>query len=229
MRPVNLLPARYRPRTGGGADSKTAYVALGALALLVLAVFGYVVTANKVSSRNTEIAEAREQITRAEAESVTLQGFGDFAGIKEARLAAVKSLATARLDWERLFRELAHVLPERVWLTEFSSQASAEDGGGELGPTMTLKGCAESHELIADAMVRLRELHVAEDVELTQTVAGEKPEPTGFGAGAGAQESDDGGCGAFYTFDVAVTMSLPTASELAPTAEPVPARLGGGG
>ena len=74
----------------------------------------------------------------------------------------------------------------------------------ELGPTMTLSGCAESHERIADAMIRLRELHVAEDVELTQTVAGQKPEPTGFGAGA-AQESDDGGCGQFYTFDVKVT------------------------
>jgi Tfp pilus assembly protein PilN len=228
VRPVNLLPARYRPRTGGGADSKTAYVALGVLALLVLAVFGYVVAANKVSSRNTEIAEVRDQITAAQAESVTLEGFGNFAGIKEARLTAVKSLATARLDWERLFRELAHVLPERVWLTDFSSQAAAADGGGELGPTMTLKGCAEDHELIADTMVRLRELHVAEDVELTQTVAGKKPEPTGFGAGAAAEESE-GGCGEFYTFDVAVTMSLPTAGELAPTAEPVPARLGGGG
>ena len=227
MRPVNLLPARYRPRTGGG-DSKTAYITLGVLAVLVLAVFGYVTAANKVSSSNTEIAEVREQIDRAQAESVTLQGFGDFAGIKEARLSAVKSLATARLDWERLFRELAHVLPERVWLTEFSSQVSAEDGGGELGPTMSLKGCAEDHEQIADAMIRLRELHVAEDVELTATTAGEKVEPTGFGASAGAQASDDDGCGEFYTFDVAVTMSLPTPSALAPTAEPVPASLGGG-
>ena len=229
MRPVNLLPARYRPRTGGGADSKTAYVALGVLAVLVLAVFGYVVTANKVSSRNTEIAQVREQITATQAEAVTLQGFGNFAGIKEARLSAVKSLATARLDWERLFRELAHVLPERVWLTGFSSLAAEADGGGELGPTLTLTGCAEDHELIADTMVRLRELHVAEDVELKQTVAGEKPEPTGFGAGAAAQQTDDGGCGGYYTFDVAVTMSPPTAVAVAPTTEPVPARLGGGG
>ena len=64
MRPVNLLPARYRPRTGGSGDSKTAYVALGALAALVLAVFVYVTTANKVSSHNSEIAEARQQIER---------------------------------------------------------------------------------------------------------------------------------------------------------------------
>jgi Tfp pilus assembly protein PilN len=227
MRPVNLLPARYRPRSAGSGDSKTSYIALGALALLVLAVFGYVITANKVSSANSELADTRARITAAQSQAVTLQEFGDFAGIKEARLSAVKSLATARIDWERLFRELAHVLPESVWLTEFKSQASEVDGGAEMQPTLTLTGCAKDHEQVADAMVRLRELHVAEDVELTSTVAGEKEKPTGFGAPAPSQDSEDGGCGEFSTFEVTVTMATP--SPVA-TDEPeaVPARLGGG-
>jgi Tfp pilus assembly protein PilN len=228
MRPVNLLPARYRPRSAGSGDSKTSYIALGALALLVLAVFGYVITANKVSSRNSEIAETRQQITAAQTQAVTFQEFGDFAGIKEARLTAVKSLATARIDWERLFRELAHVLPEGVWLTEFQSQSAEVDGGGELLPTLTLNGCAKDHEQVADAMVRLRELHVAEDVELTSTLAGEKAEPTGFGAPAAAAPSDDGGCGENYTFEISITMSTPTPG-MTDTPEVVPARLGGGG
>ena len=228
MRPVNLLPARYRPRSAGSGDSKTSYIALGALALLVLAVFGYVMTANKVSSRNSEIAETRQQITAAQTQAVTFQEFGDFAGIKEARLTAVKSLATARIDWERLFRELAHVLPESVWLTEFQSQSAEADGGGELQPTLSLKGCAKNHEQVADAMVRLRELHVAEDVELTSTLAGEKQEPTGFGAPAPAQQSSEGGCGEYYTFDVSITMSTSTPA-MTDTPEAVPARLGGGG
>lgn len=228
MRPVNLLPARYRPRTAGSGDSKTSYIALGALALLVLAVFGYVTTANKVSSSNSEIAQTRQRITAAQTQAVTFQEFGDFAGIKEARLTAVKSLATARIDWERLFRELAHVLPESVWLTEFQSASAEADGGGELQPTLSLKGCAKDHEQVADAMVRLRELHVAEDVELTSTLAGEKPEPTGFGAPAAAQQSGDGGCGDYYTFEVSITMSTPTPA-MTDTPEAVPARLGGGG
>ena len=229
MRPVNLLPARYRPRTGGSGDSKNAYIALGVLGLIVLAVFGYVVTANKVSSRNSEIAQVRERINAAQTQSVTYEQFGNFAAIKEARLAAVKSLATARIDWERLFRELAHVLPESIWLTEFQSQAAEADGGGELEPTLILKGCVENHKEIADAMVRLRELHVATDVELTQTVAPEKQEATGFGAPAQEQQSDDGDCGGFYSFEVSVTMTTPTGAELVGEADPVPARLGGGG
>jgi len=229
VRPVNLLPARYRPRTGGSGDSKTAYIALGVLGALVLAVFVYVSAANKVSSHNSEIAEARQQLAAAQSQAVTLQGFGDFAGIKEARLSAVKSLATARIDWERLFRELAHVLPPRVWLTDFSSQAAESDGGGALGPSITLKGCAESHERIADAMVRLRELHVADDVELTQTMASDdKKEPTGMAAPAGAQSADDSGCGSFYSFEISVAMSPPSGVAI-DSAGPVPARLGGGG
>ena len=227
MRPVNLLPARYRPRTGGSGDSKTAYVALGVLAVLALAVFGYVMTAKKADSRNAEIAAARQQIEAAETQSVTLQGFGDFAGVKQARLTAVKSLATTRLDWERLFRELAHVLPERVWLTKFDAQVASTDGGADTGPTMILSGCADSHEKIADAMIRLRELHVAEDVELTETSAGEDEEqavapPAGASTGSGEE-----GCGRFYTFGVNVTLSVPTGIE-DPDAGTVPARLGGG-
>ena len=228
MRPVNLLPARYRPRKPGSGDSKTSYIALGALALLVIAVFGYVVTANKVSSTNSKIAQTQQQIAEAQSQSVTLQEFGDFAGIKEARLTAVRSLATARVDWERLFRELAHVLPADVWLTEFKSVSTEADGGAEMQPTLTLTGCAKDHEHVADAMVRLRELHVAEDVELTSTTASEKEEPTGFGAPAPAQQSDTSGCNGYYTFEVSITMAAPTPLT---TDEPenVPARLGGGG
>ena len=229
MRPVNLLPARYRPRSGGTGDSKTSYIALGVLAVLVLAVFGYVTTANKVSSRNSEIAEAKQQLQTAQTQAVTLQGFGEFAGIKEARLSAVKSLATARTDWERLFRELAHVLPPQVWLTAFNSAAGDVDGGGELGPSIQLEGCAENHERIADTMVRLRELHVAEEVELVQSMAADKEaQATGFGAPAAGEASDESGCGAFYSFEISVAIAAPS-----PIAEdtpaPIPARLGGGG
>jgi Tfp pilus assembly protein PilN len=228
VRPVNLLPARYRPRTGGGADSKNAYIAVGVLGLILLAVFGYVMTANKVSSKNSEIAAARQQIASAQTQAVTLDGFGNFAGVKEARLSAVKTLATGRLDWERLFRELAHVLPENVWLTKFNAQAGEEDGGGEVGPTATLEGCAASHEQIADTMIRLRELHVAEDVELTSTSAGDKEEDVASGAASGVGSTENS-CGSYYTFAISVTMSLPGLTFEPEGSEAVPARLGGGG
>ena len=228
MRPVNLLPARYRPRTAGSGDSKTAYIALGALALLVLAVFGYVMTANKVSSTKSEIAQARQQIAQAQAQAVTFKDFGDFAAIKESRLTAVKSLATVRLDWERVFRELAHVLPEGVWLTGFDGQVAsptAATGGATdgTGQTLVLAGCADSHRQVADVIVRLRELHVAEDVELTKTSRVREDAGASTGSGGGS-ETD---CGDFYAFDIAITLA---AAPVDPAADkPVPASLGGGG
>lgn len=226
MRPVNLLPLRYRQRSGGSGDSKTTYMTLGALALLLLAVFGYVTTTNKVSSRNSEIAQAQQQITAAEAQTVTLQGFGDFAGVKEARLAAVKSLATTRLDWERLFRELAHVLPDRVWLTGFNAQAGAAEVGAGSAPALLLKGCAGDHRQVADVMIRLRSLHVADDVELSKTAAPDAGEAAGTPAGAGA--SDESGCGEYYSFEITVALAMPTPSAELDAHAAVPARLGGG-
>ena len=230
MRPVNLLPDRYRPRTAGSGDSKTSYIALGALALLVVAVFGYVMTANQAASRNSEIAQARQQIAAAQAQAVTFKEYGDFAAIKQQRLAAVTELATVRLDWERLFRELAHVLPPGVWLTGFDGQAappSPDAGAGateSVGQTLMLAGCADSHRQIADVLVRLRELHVAEEVELGKT--SRESDEEGASSTTTSSSGGDNDCGKFYAFEVNVTLAAAPAA--ADAEQPVPARLGGG-
>jgi Tfp pilus assembly protein PilN len=222
VRPVNLLPARYRPRTGGSGDSKTAYMALGVLGLLVVFVFVYVMAANKVSSREAEIAHTRQEITSAETQAVTLQGFGDFAGIREQRLQAVRSLATARLDWERLFRELGHVLPAGVWLTDFNGQAAAGDTA-DTPATLVLQGCAADHRQIADVLVRLRELHVAGDVELTKSLGTEEGEDGGSGG------SDSGeNCGRHYSFEITINLELPVPGADTEGLDRVPVKLGGG-
>jgi len=152
-------------------------------------------------------------------------------------VAAVKALATTRLDWERLFRELAHVLPERVWLTSFSGNSAATGAatgtGSEApsGPLVNLEGCAASHSGVADVMIRLRELHGAEDVALTESakaVAG--------GAEAGDTTSSDSaatggaGCGPYNSFNIDVTLSDAAAAVPSVDGGPseVPARLGGG-
>lgn len=227
MRPVNLLPARYRPRKAGSGDSRTPYFALGGLALVVLAIFGYVTTANQVASRNSEIAQARQQIAAAQSQAVTFKEYGDFAAIKQQRLAAVQQLATVRMDWERVFRELAHVLPAGVWLTGFNGQAAAATSGAgagattdSAGQTLSLTGCADSHRQIADVLVRLRELHVADDVELKQTLRATE-------GGATATSGGDEACGDFFTFQADVKLAIPGLA--ADAEQPVPARLGGGG
>lgn len=238
MRPVNLLPVRHRPRSAGGADSRASYVALGVLGALVLAVFVYVSAANSVSSRTSEIDRVRQEIAAAESQAVTLQSYGDFAGIKAARVEAVKALATTRLDWERLFRELAHVLPERVWLTNFDgTMSSGETGtgtGAETpgGPSVNLQGCAASHSGVADVMVRLRQLHGAADVVLSKSSkAGGGGAQAGVSDAAAPATDASGGadCGPYTSFDIDVTLSAAESAPVSPDEQTeVPASLGGG-
>lgn len=230
MKPVNLLPARYRPRSGS-EDSKRAYFALGGLAAVVLGLFMYLLTVSQIDSRNAEIEQTREQTVAAEARVADLQGFGEFAAIKQGRVAAVRTLATARVDWERLFRELAHVMPAGMWLTGFSGSAAGDAAAtaGATGPSARLTGCAATHARVADAMVRLRELHAAEDVQLVSTTPPADEEST---SSAGAAPADAAsvpdGCGDHYTFELDVTLATPGTDPAEGAPGAVPARLGGG-
>ena len=49
MRPINLLPTRYRPARASGERPGIAYGAIGALAVLLLMVLLYVLTSNSIN------------------------------------------------------------------------------------------------------------------------------------------------------------------------------------
>ena len=127
MRPVNLLPESQR-RRAPTTDGKSSYVVLGVLAALVLMTGLYVVTANQVTSRSNEAALASAEADRLEAKVASLGAFGNFAQIKETRVASVRQLATQRFDWERLMLELARVLPSDGWLQSAEASASGATG-----------------------------------------------------------------------------------------------------
>ncbi len=230
MRPVNLLPASDRGRRAAAVPPNASYIVLGVLAGLLLAVVAVVMTGNQVATRTTEIAEAKQQTAVAQAQVAKLGPFGQFSAVKETRLNSVTSLSSARFDWERLMRELALVLPKDVWITEASASvagdvgsaaASPEAGAAPAGPKIQVIGCAPGQADVAEVMVRLRNLHRAEDVELAES---SRPE-----GGVAAGGTVTGGCGSSYKFDVTVSFS----AAAAPGAEGergnlVPSQLGGG-
>src|SRR3712207_3894059 len=112
MRAVNLLPEKHRPRQATGGRSGSSYVLLGVLAEVVGGVLVYVMTVNSINSAKSDIASAKAGAARATAEAESLGAYGDFAQVKKQREGAVKQVAQSRLDWERLVREVAHVLPD---------------------------------------------------------------------------------------------------------------------
>jgi len=225
MKPVNLLPERYRPAQSTGKRSGSAYVVLG---VLLLAVFLLVHTSNQVTDRKEQIAAAEREALDAETQAGTLASYGDFQEAKNTRTQSVGSLANGRFDWERFMRELARVLPSEVSLsTAEAAVTSGEEGAAATeatGPSATLTGCAVSHPDVATLMVRLRQMDRVTDVKLTESAKASD----GGGSGQPAAGGDGGGCGELVTFDVAVVFDpAPPVPDVAGVAG-VPASLGGG-
>lgn len=242
MRPVNLLPERDRVKGSAKAVEGSSYAVLGVLAVLLLAVGGYVLTSNQINTRTSEIARARTSIEAAQTRASTLGPFQRFAQIKEERLSSVKSLAQARFDWERFMRELALILPDGSSLTEVTASASGTpaDAGAAAAPAPTadptaaaagapsvhLVGCAESQPTVAVVLVRLRQLHRATDVQLADS---SQQDDGASSAGGDSAPSSSSGCGSGrYQFDATVTFDPAPADEIGKGDGSVPSRLGGG-
>ena len=224
MRPVNLIPGDQRMQATG-AQSGSAYVVVGVLALLLGMVAFYVLTSNKATERQADTAAAKAQADQLEARANSLGAFATFATIKETRLASVRTVSDSRFDWERMMRELSRVIPPKGWLLEVNASTSGASGdtsttsqtGTDSGPpAATLRGCAMSQTDVARMMTRMREMHKVSDVALTTS---ERSETEGG--------DDITGC-TKYQFDVTVTFGTPASKEAPRGTKKVPASLGGG-
>jgi Tfp pilus assembly protein PilN len=255
MKAVNLLPEKHRPRKPTGGQSKSGYVFLGVLGAVLVGLLVYVLTLNSINSSKTKITEATAEAARLNDEANSLGPYGDFAKIKAERVASVKQLAEGRFDYERMVRELAHVLPSDVWLVNASASSVGDPGAAPgtatsappaasaapapgapaapaAGPSLKLQGCARDQGQVAVTLVRLRELEGATDVQLTHSTAGEDGggasgpvAPTGASTTGGDQSCGETDGKANYSFEANVTFAPQTSST-----EPgnVPRRLGGG-
>jgi Tfp pilus assembly protein PilN len=141
-------------------------------------------------------------------------------------MQSVASVAASRFDWERLMRELSRVLPEGSWLhatdatvkPESADPADPAAAAAPAGPTANLVGCTPNQSDVARMMVRLRQMHRVEDVELGSS-AQENP----------TEDPTFDNCGKSYKFDLTVTFSVTSPASEAPRgAARVPASLGGG-
>jgi Tfp pilus assembly protein PilN len=240
MNAVNLLPEKHRPRKATGGTGKGSYITLGVLGALLVGVLMYVLTLNSINDSKTKITEATVEAARLNAQADSLGPYGDFEKIKAERVKSVQQLAQGRFDYERLVRELAHVLPADVWLVNADAAAAQVDPAAAAAAptttptagtnTLTLQGCARDQNKVAVTLVRLRQLEGATDVSLQHSTRGE--EQSGGAAApsvSGASSSSD--CGTTngnpnYSFQVSVSFAPATSSD--GDHGKVPNRLGGG-
>jgi Tfp pilus assembly protein PilN len=239
MRPVNLLPERHRPRSIRGEHQGSGYIAIGLLGAVLLAVVLYVVTGNQVASRNEEAARAKAEAVQAESRAAALGPFAQFTQIKATREASVRSLASARIDWERTMREVARVLPPKVYLTGFnagsgassasssssSSTSSSSGAGAAQGPNVALTACAPDQRTVATTLVRLRQLAGAEEVKLGDSSSASSAARSGAASGSSGQAA--AACST-VTFNVTVILNQSALAVGNGPGQKVPASLGGG-
>jgi Tfp pilus assembly protein PilN len=251
VNPVNLLPTKHRPRTPTGEQQGSAYVVIGVLGALLVLVLFYVLTVNGVNSRKDQVARAKAATAELEAKAGELSKYGDFAAVKQERVSSVKQLADGRIDWERLTRGLARLLPNQVWLISAAASASGNpsaagssssgapapsNSGGDssstnAGPKVQLVGCAPGHAAVAVTLVRLRELPGATDVTLNGITRPQEAQSTGTAgpASSTAASSGDSDCGTVHGQQASKWDATVTFDAKASTAgKGVPKSLGGG-
>jgi Tfp pilus assembly protein PilN len=175
MKAVNLLPQDLRsggnrpaPAVAAGdpeAGGPGAFIVLGALALCVVALAGYVLTSNLVKDREAKLADTTAKAAAVTSQMNALKPYADFETVANARIATVNDLATQRFDWEQALRDVSRTLPADVTLSALSGTLSSETGSGGGAsalrgaldvPAIELEGCTAGQSDVAELMSRLR-------------------------------------------------------------------------
>ena len=91
-----------------------AFVLLGALALVVAGLAGYVLSNNVVKHRKAELAQVSAK-NDATVQAAELKPYADFQTVAQERAGTVQALASARFDWEQALRDLSRAMPEDVY------------------------------------------------------------------------------------------------------------------
>jgi Tfp pilus assembly protein PilN len=178
MRAVNLLPPQLvEQRRSPIRDPR---VAIGlAVALVVLGGLAYArhTASSTVASRRQQLADVRAQIALASRPRVPSPATPAKTPL-DGRSALIVDAASKRANWDRLFRELALVLPNDVWLADLKAQTTS-DGSASSDPAATtadsgstgfsIEGSTYSQAAVARLLSRLQLIPDLTNVHLEQS------------------------------------------------------------
>jgi Tfp pilus assembly protein PilN len=182
-----------------------AFVLLGALALCVAALAGYVLSNNVVKDRKAQLAQVSAKSDATVQQANALKPYADFQQLAQDRAGTVQALAGARFDWEQTLRDISRAMPKEVFLSSLDGTV----GGGATGsgsalrgavqaPAIELKGCTKSQGAVADLMSSLRNVDGVTRVTLA------KSDKDTSAAGASASTVNPCGKGAPPSFEMII-------------------------
>jgi Tfp pilus assembly protein PilN len=218
MRAVNLLTSDQRSAPKGKGSNRPAVmeapggigaiVVLGALALCVAALAGYVLSNNVVKERKAQLTEVSAQNAATVEKARKLKPYADFQTLARDRAGTVQALASARFDWEQALRDLSRAMPKEVYLSGLDGSIGSAAGGGSSlrgavnSPAIELKGCTKSQPAVATLMSRMRNVQGVTRVSLSKS---DKDAGAGGAPGSGAAGAvNPCGKGAPPSFEVVI-------------------------
>jgi Tfp pilus assembly protein PilN len=213
MRAVNLLTPDLRSASSGKGPSGPsaleapggigAFILLGALALCVAALAGYVVSNNVIKDRKAELAQVRAQSAATVAQANTLKPYADFQTLAKDRAGTVQALAMARFDWEQALRDLSRAMPKEVYLSSLDGSISGGSAirGAINSPAIELKGCTKSQPAVATLMSRMRNVEGVTRVSLAKS---DKDSGAVGAGGVGSGTVNPCGKGAPPSFEIVI-------------------------
>ncbi len=222
MRAVNLLTPELRSSQKGSSaprasmlDTKGglgAYIVLGALALVVAGVAGYVLSTNVVKQKQSDLAAVSAKNQATVKRATALKPYSDFQTLAQQRAATVQALASARFDWEQSFRDLSRALPKDVYVSTLSGTvgggAGSAGGSGIRGaissPAIELSGCTKTQPGVARVMSRLRNVQGVTRVSLAKSEKSDTAAANGGGGATGGATVGPCGKGSPPSFEVVV-------------------------
>ena len=163
MRAVNLLPASQRRRFGITVPKP---VIAGVAVLAVgsgLGLWSHTISSS-TSAAERDLATAQAQQNRIQGQLVSYRVAQQRAATLASERDAIEALTSERVDWERVIRNVATVLPPQVWLTGLKAQTPAPTtvapGAAPTAPdssavALHLDGMAFSQTQVALTMTRL--------------------------------------------------------------------------
>jgi Tfp pilus assembly protein PilN len=186
MRAVNLLTPDLRSAPKGKGSSGPsamdapggigAFVLLGALALCVAALAGYVLSNNVVKDRKAQLAQVSAKSDATVQQANALKPYADFQQLAQDRAGTVQALAGARFDWEQTLRDISRAMPKEVFLSSLDGNVGSGATGGASSlrgavqaPAIDLKGCTKNQTAVADMMSSLRNVDGVTRVTLSKS------------------------------------------------------------
>ena len=182
MRAVNLLPDELRPgarwaSVGRGASARHVLGGSGiAAGVLALAFTGLLMhERGVVDDRRSALHDVETRLVAAQAQAAEVQATQ---AATAARLAAMRTVASQRIVWDDVLRDLSRVMPQAVvlqslnasspTLTALTAASAAAPAGVPTG--FTVAGATDSQNSVALALDRLALLPWLSNVTLQSSV-----------------------------------------------------------